>query len=1197
MTTFGTQIDIKKDFDILGVLGEGSFGKVFRAKHNQSGNVFALKQQRTVDKNPQLIREIKIMEQMAQKNNPHIVSYFGSVYDKKEAVMWIVMELMCYGSVRDMMSITKNVLNEHQISTICTSALHALVFLCSVEKIHRDMKPHNILVNEKGCAKLCDFGVSSHLPHGQKRKTIIGTPHYLAPEVIEEQLGYDILADVWALGITAIEMAEFRPPLHDAHPMRVLFMIPNNDSPTLTNQEHYSSDFNDFLAQAMQKDPAKRWRPEALLEHPFITKKSSLHTMYPFLKAVATYINQHGGSLDEALKSARNEPVHCDEESPDDHTLSFESSSSGCEEDISSELDFGDGELDGSEESTSEELNLVEPKPKPHVVVPPRVTPQPQKPPTIVIAPLKKALTPAPLSPFRKIKPTLFPQIKKLKLGKIEMDHQDLSELTTKEINVSALMTSRSGESSGDGTPRVMELHDVDTSSLHEETLKRVQKDQLAVQVRADLKRRISTIDASDGPISPKSEFKRCHPSFQQVTQKGFWQGFGTLNNPWRNNQQFTIKLSNPSLIFIQITSEAELPSIIGITILSVRQAQAQTILRPAGAHTIHTWRDQKGPHRTLEVYLEDEEQTYVIVPTISALGYKRVDFSLTILYPGEIKMNLNALNPLPSNSVRGEWTPGTAGGNIETAEWRNNPQYVVQLHNQIAVYLFLAQILHNQTDAEANIGFYIVKVKSYPEKKLIAFDHDNVLMFSIFNKKSEVTPSTKMVLAAGTYVIIPCTAQKQKLSKFELTIASPDVSFPLQLIELDTYWNKTALESKWDEQRCGGCANPNNNEWRNNPMFSLTIEKNETVHFVLDRRQEAKLLVGLYIFKETEGGMATLTKRTLIDKVGFSDKKEVQLSTPLKAFEKYIIVCCTFQPKSLGNFILRLYSEGVHRLKELAPLAQITLTDSWTKECGGIEQWIKNPQFSLQTTAKEKTVQIILEQDIPTTQPKTETPFMGIIGVYDSPQAKKALNLVSISDTKQCFETKFQNYRRIVHTQSIVAGSPLIIVPCTFSPQVQSSFKISVAAESVDNITFNVIKPVYKVYKHSSSWSISKNTALGCRNFCGANFIDNPAILCLASHKGTQIKIVLKQNPAKMLPVGIYLVEYKKGVDKEQLAANKKLPQSSFQECPEVLLSATLTVGQPYLIIFSTFNPGEENSFDVEVFSTKDLHGFKGIR
>ncbi len=97
---------------------------------------------------------------------------------------------------------------------------------------------------------MADFGISSHVSKGQKRRTVIGTPHYLAPEIILEE-GYDIEADVWALGISCVEMAEFRPPLHDAHQMRVLFMIPKNNSPTLANQEHYSSEFNDFLAQGL----------------------------------------------------------------------------------------------------------------------------------------------------------------------------------------------------------------------------------------------------------------------------------------------------------------------------------------------------------------------------------------------------------------------------------------------------------------------------------------------------------------------------------------------------------------------------------------------------------------------------------------------------------------------------------------------------------------------------------------------------------------------------------------------------------------------------------------------------------------------------------------------------------------------------------------------------------------------------------
>lgn len=182
-----------------------SFGTVYRARHIASKNVIALKKQILKENNTELVREIQIMEQMS---SPYIVGYYGSCLDGE--VMWIVctdktnvltqqvMELMCYGSINDMMTITKKVLNEYQIATVCSFVLQGLVYMESVHKLHRDIKPHNILVNEKGNlltttlmfegeAKLCDFGISSSILSGQKRVTVIGTPYYLAPEIITEK--------------------------------------------------------------------------------------------------------------------------------------------------------------------------------------------------------------------------------------------------------------------------------------------------------------------------------------------------------------------------------------------------------------------------------------------------------------------------------------------------------------------------------------------------------------------------------------------------------------------------------------------------------------------------------------------------------------------------------------------------------------------------------------------------------------------------------------------------------------------------------------------------------------------------------------------------------------------------------------------------------------------------------------------------
>ena len=159
-------------------------------------------------------------------------------------------------------------MSEAEVAVIFSDTLHGLRYLHADRKIHRDVKAGNVLLSQAGRAKLADFGVAGQLSEDHsKRNTVIGTPFWMAPEVIQE-VGYDERADVWSLGITAIEMAEGKPPYSGIHPMRAIFMIPANPPPTLSGPS--SADFADFVAKCLVKDPAERYTAAVLLQHPFI---------------------------------------------------------------------------------------------------------------------------------------------------------------------------------------------------------------------------------------------------------------------------------------------------------------------------------------------------------------------------------------------------------------------------------------------------------------------------------------------------------------------------------------------------------------------------------------------------------------------------------------------------------------------------------------------------------------------------------------------------------------------------------------------------------------------------------------------------------------------------------------------------------------------------------------------------------------
>ncbi|XP_052744337.1 serine/threonine-protein kinase 3 isoform X2 [Bicyclus anynana] len=252
-------------FDIICKLGEGSYGSVYKALHKESGQVLAIKQVPVDTDLQEIIKEISIMQQC---DSPYVVKYYGSYF--KNTDLWIVMEYCGAGSVSDIMRLRKKTLSEDEIATILCDTLKGLEYLHRRRKIHRDIKAGNILLNTEGHAKLADFGVAGQLTDTMaKRNTVIGTPFWMAPEVIQE-IGYDCVADIWSLGITALEMAEGKPPYGDIHPMRAIFMIPTKPAPSFREPDQWSPEFIDFVSQCLVKNPEERATAEYLLTHEFI---------------------------------------------------------------------------------------------------------------------------------------------------------------------------------------------------------------------------------------------------------------------------------------------------------------------------------------------------------------------------------------------------------------------------------------------------------------------------------------------------------------------------------------------------------------------------------------------------------------------------------------------------------------------------------------------------------------------------------------------------------------------------------------------------------------------------------------------------------------------------------------------------------------------------------------------------------------
>ena len=284
-------------FTLTNLIGIGGFGKVFKAIHNTSNQVYAIKiidytkgnnnDKSNISFNYKSIQQETSLMRLVNKSD-YILKYYGSYFSCDSNTIWLILEYCAGGSAFDLMLSMGRTLSEVEVATIMEQVLKGLIYIHKLNLIHRDIKGANIMLSEDGYAKLGDFGIGIQMTDDEYRTSKKGSPHWMSPQVIMNK-NYDMKTDIWSLGITCLELVEGEPPFADLNPDEVMLKIANNPpkAEDIIDPKEHTDEFIDFVNLCLEINPNKRPSADILIKHPFIVKLSKKEE---FLKQL---INEH----------------------------------------------------------------------------------------------------------------------------------------------------------------------------------------------------------------------------------------------------------------------------------------------------------------------------------------------------------------------------------------------------------------------------------------------------------------------------------------------------------------------------------------------------------------------------------------------------------------------------------------------------------------------------------------------------------------------------------------------------------------------------------------------------------------------------------------------------------------------------------------------------------------------------------------